>query len=144
MTSVLLIIHIILAIVIIGLVLLQRSSGGGLGVGETGGAGGFATPRSAANILTKATTWCAIAFFGTSLGLAMLAGQHSNSAVLKELQETTTPAVSETAPAANADETPAASTTPADNAAPEVPTDDAAPVDAPAAETKAPEAPTAP
>lgn len=93
MTSVLLIIHIILAIAIIGLVLLQRSSGGGLGIGETGGAGGFATPRSAANILTKLTTWCAIAFFGTSLGLAIIAGHGGNSSVLKELQQSNTPPV---------------------------------------------------
>ncbi len=139
MTSVLLIIHIILAIAIIGLVLLQRSSGGGLGIGETGGAGGFATPRSAANILTKATTWCAIAFFGTSLGLAILAGHGSNSAVLKELQETNIPAVPVStdvnANTASPDETPAPSEVPA------VPTGDA-PAAAPV--EPAPEAPATP
>lgn len=85
MEQIVLIIHIILAIAIIGLVLLQKGSGGGLGIGGSGGAGGFATPRSAANILTKATTWCAILFFGTSLLLAILAGSHGSS-VLDELE----------------------------------------------------------
>jgi len=82
--QVIVIIHIILAVAIIGLVLIQKGSGGGLGIGG-GGAGGLATPRSAANILTKATTWAAILFFGTSLTLAILAGQSNQSSVLDEL-----------------------------------------------------------
>lgn len=93
MEHVIVIIHIILAVSIIGLVLIQKGSGGGLGIG--GGAGGLATPRSAANILTKATTWAAILFFGTSLTLAILAGQGSQSSVIDELEavDNTIPAI---------------------------------------------------
>lgn len=74
MQEVILIIHLILAVTIIVLVLLQRSSGGGLGVGGgSGGLGDFATARSTANALTKATTICAFLFFATSLSLAYIA-----------------------------------------------------------------------
>lgn len=82
MESVVLVIHIILAIGIIGLVLLQRSTGGGLGIG--GGLGDFAGARATANALTKATTFFAICFFGTSLMLSILAsrGSDENAGVL--------------------------------------------------------------
>jgi preprotein translocase subunit SecG len=54
----------------IGLVLLQRSEGGGLGVG---GGGGFMTNRGTANVLTRATAILAGVFFVTSLGLSIIA-----------------------------------------------------------------------
>jgi preprotein translocase subunit SecG len=74
MENVVLAIHLIIALAIIGLVLLQRSSGGGLGIGGgSGGLGDFATARSTANALTKATTFLAIMFFATSLTLGILA-----------------------------------------------------------------------
>lgn len=85
MENVVLIIHLLLALSIIGLVLLQRSEGGGLGIGGgSGGLGSFASAGSTANVLTKATGFCAIAFFCTSLTLAVLAGTHSNSGSLLE------------------------------------------------------------
>lgn len=85
MESVVLVIHLILAAAIVGLVLLQRSTGGGLGLG--GGLGDFAGARSTANALTKATTLCAICFFGTSLLLSVLATRsgNENSDVLQAL-----------------------------------------------------------
>ncbi len=76
MESVILVIHLFLALAIIGLVLLQRSEGGGLGIGG-GGLGGFASARGTANVLSRATGICAFAFFGTSLLLGVLAGTHS-------------------------------------------------------------------
>ncbi len=76
MESVVLVIHLFLALAIIGLVLLQRSEGGGLGIGG-GGMGNFASAKSAANMLSRATAICAFAFFSTSLLLAILAGTHS-------------------------------------------------------------------
>lgn len=85
METIVLVIHLILAIAIIALVLIQRSSGGGLGIGG-GGAGDFATARSTATALTKMTTYFAIAFFGTSLTLAYLAANHSQSSVLDGLE----------------------------------------------------------
>lgn len=85
METIVLVIHLILAVTIIGLVLIQRSSGGGLGIGG-GGAGDFATARSTANALTKMTTGFAIAFFGTSLTLAWLAGHDGKTGVLDALE----------------------------------------------------------
>ena len=88
MESVVLVIHLFLALAIIGLVLIQRSEGGGLGIGGGGGGmGKLASAQGASNFLTKATTWCAIAFFCTSLVLAVLAGRYSqkNESVLEAL-----------------------------------------------------------
>ena len=56
----------------IGLVLLQKSEGGGLGMG--GGGGGFLTSRGTSNVLTRTTAILAAVFFVTSLMLSMLAG----------------------------------------------------------------------
>jgi preprotein translocase subunit SecG len=78
MENVVLVIHLMLALSITGLVLLQRSEGGGLGMGG-GGLGGLATPEATANILTRATAICAGCFFITSLILGILAGTHSTS-----------------------------------------------------------------
>ena len=71
MTTVILIIHIIISISIVGLVLMQRSEGGGLGIG---GGNNFMSARGTADLLTRATTFLAIAFFCTSILLAILAG----------------------------------------------------------------------
>ncbi len=81
MESVVLVIHLILALAIIGLVLLQRSEGGGLGIGGSGGGGlgNLASARGTANALTKMTAFCAAAFFVTSLTLAVLASSGSNA-----------------------------------------------------------------
>ncbi len=87
MEHVVLVIHLILALAIIGLVLLQRSEGGGLGIGG-GGAGGLATPGGAATALSKVTAVCAFCFFGTSLVLGILAGTHGTSqSILDELDQ---------------------------------------------------------
>jgi preprotein translocase subunit SecG len=72
MSTVLLIIHIMLALALIGVVLLQRSEGGALGIGG-GGSGGFMTGRGAANFLTRVTAGLAAAFFATSLLLSIIA-----------------------------------------------------------------------
>ena len=76
MTTVVLIIHIIISISIVGLVLMQRSEGGGLGIG---GGNNFMSARGTADLLTRATTILAIAFFCTSILLAMLAGYGKKS-----------------------------------------------------------------
>jgi len=71
--EVLLIIHLILAIALVGVVLLQKSEGGALGIGG-GTMGGLMTTRGSANLLTRATAVLAACFIGTSLVLAILAG----------------------------------------------------------------------
>ncbi len=74
MITVILVIHLLLAIALVGTVLLQRSEGGGLGIGGAGGMGGFMTGRATANLLTRATAVLAGCFMATSLALAMLSG----------------------------------------------------------------------
>ena len=80
MTQVILAIHLLLALSLIGVILIQRSEGGGLGIGGSGGGGGFMTSRGTANLLTRATAGLAAAFMVTSLALAILAGGHSQRA----------------------------------------------------------------
>ena len=82
MQTVLLTIHTLIALALVGLVLLQRSEGGGLGIGgggSGGSGGGFMTARGTANLLTKATAILATCFFLTSIGLAILAGAGTQS-----------------------------------------------------------------
>jgi preprotein translocase subunit SecG len=71
MITVLLILHLMIAASLVGVVLLQRSEGGALGIG--GGGGGFMSGRGAANFLTRVTAGLAAAFFATSLLLTLLA-----------------------------------------------------------------------
>lgn len=117
MYTVILVIHLILAISIIGLVLLQRSAGGGF-VGGSGGMGDFASARGTANALTRATTWAAILFFCTSLTLAYLIKHNAQAeagALAKAVEAAAVPAVQGTpaAPApADAPVAPAAPTAP--------------------------------
>lgn len=70
MQTVLIVIHLMVVLALVGVVLLQRSEGGGLGIG---GGSGFMTARGAANALTRATAILAVAFFATSLSLSLLA-----------------------------------------------------------------------
>lgn len=71
MQTVVVVIHLMIVLALIGVVLLQRSEGGGLGIG---GGGGFMSSRGTANVLTRATAILAGAFFITSLALSILAG----------------------------------------------------------------------
>jgi preprotein translocase subunit SecG len=73
MVAVLLTIHILVCVAMIGVILLQRSEGGGLGLGTGGGVGGLMTGRGAANALTRTTVIFAAIFISTSIALALLA-----------------------------------------------------------------------
>lgn len=70
MINVILVIHVLLALGVIATVLMQRSEGGGLGMG---GGGGLMTGRASANLLTRSTAILAGLFFLTSIVLALLA-----------------------------------------------------------------------
>ena len=74
MQSTIIVIHLLIVLALIGVVLLQRSEGGALGIGGGGGGGGFMNSRGTANILTRATALLAAGFFITSLLLSVLAG----------------------------------------------------------------------
>jgi preprotein translocase subunit SecG len=67
---VIIVIHLMIVMALIGVVLLQKSEGGGLGIGSTGG---FLSSRGTANVLTRTTAFLAIAFFATSLLLSWIA-----------------------------------------------------------------------
>src|SRR5580692_534074 len=68
---VLIVIHLMVVVALIGVVLLQKSEGGGLGIGSSGG---FMSSRGTANVLTRATAILAAGFFVTSLVLSIIAG----------------------------------------------------------------------
>jgi preprotein translocase subunit SecG len=71
-TTFLLVVHALIALALVTVILLQRSEGGGLGIGG-GTGGGMVSVRGAANLLTRATTVLAVLFIGTSILLAVLA-----------------------------------------------------------------------
>ena len=73
METVLRVFQVFLAIGLIGVVLLQRSEGGGLGIGSSGGMGSFMSVRGTANLLTRVTAILAALFMTTCLALALLA-----------------------------------------------------------------------
>jgi preprotein translocase subunit SecG len=75
MQTFVIVIHLMIVLAMIGVVLLQKSEGGGLGIGSSGG---FMSSRGTANVLTRATAILAAAFFSTSLLLSILAGFNRN------------------------------------------------------------------
>lgn len=72
MTTVLLLIHLFVTLALIGVVLIQRSEGGGLGIGTSQGMGGFMTGRGTTNLLTRTTAILGTIFFAISLALAIM------------------------------------------------------------------------
>ncbi len=79
MVTVIVVIHLLIAITLVGVVLLQRSEGGVFGMGGGGGMGGFMTGRATADLLTRTTAVIAACFMASSLTLAILAGSHRNT-----------------------------------------------------------------
>lgn len=80
MATIVLVIHLLIAIAMVTVVLMQRSEGGALGIGGGGGGsgGGFLTGRGTANLLTRTTAFLAMAFFVTSITLSLLAQSPTN------------------------------------------------------------------
>src|SRR5205085_11929662 len=70
MQTVVIVIHLMIVATLIGMVLLQKSEGGGLGMG---GGAGFMSSRGTANLLSRTTAVLAVGFFLTSLLLSWLA-----------------------------------------------------------------------
>ncbi len=73
MEVVVLVVHLFVALGLIGTILLQRSEGGALGIGGGGTGGGLFSARGAANVLTRTTAFLAAAFFITSIALTLMA-----------------------------------------------------------------------
>jgi preprotein translocase subunit SecG len=131
MIVLLFVIHVAIAIALVGVILLQKSEGGALGMGG-GGMSGFMTGRSTANLLTRTTGFLAIAFFVTSVMLVVLSNRTGGPRSL--IDQGPAPSTQET-PTAPASTSPG-STSPA----PAVP----APTTAPAPEPAKPAEPSAP
>ena len=113
MTTVLLIIHLFITLALIGVVLIQRSEGGGLGIGTSQGMGGFMSGRGTANLLTRTTAILGSIFFALSLTLALL--NRGTVGVGRSLLDNPPPAAGSTA-------TPESPAAPAAPAGPTVPT----------------------
>lgn len=82
MLNVIIVIHLLLALAMVGVILLQRSEGGALGIGGSGG--GLMSGRAAGNLLTRMTAILATGFFITSLALALLANAHGRQGSLMD------------------------------------------------------------
>jgi preprotein translocase subunit SecG len=94
MLILLVILHIIVCLFLIGVVLIQQGKSADL-AGAFGGQGSQTAfgPRGAANLLTRLTTWSAIIFMLTSIGLTIVMSHASNSrSVLSNVPSQSTPA----------------------------------------------------
>ena len=86
MENLLLILNIILAILLVGIILLQKSEGGALGIGVSQDS--FISSRSAGGFLTKATAVIATLFIITSISLTIMSKEEfSSSSVLEKIEE---------------------------------------------------------
>lgn len=87
MQTVLLVIYLMVVLALIGVVLIQRSEGGGLGIG---GGSGFMSARGTANALTRTTAILAALFFVLALGMGILSRYQPNATdVLDRIPGTT-------------------------------------------------------
>lgn len=90
MQTVVIVIHLMIVAVMIGAVLLQKSEGGGLGMG---GGAGFMSSRGTANLLSRTTAVLAAGFFVTSLFLSWYAGyQRAPTSIIGQPASQTQPA----------------------------------------------------
>lgn len=87
MQTVLIVVHLMIVLALVGVVLIQRSEGGGLGIG---GGSGFMSARGTANALTRTTAILAVLFFVTSLSLGLLARYQSRPTDILDRLPTTT------------------------------------------------------
>ena len=73
----------LVAAALVGVILMQRSEGGGLGIGGGGSPGGMMSARGAADFLTRATLWLAVAFVVLSIILAAMAVDISGGSAIE-------------------------------------------------------------
>ncbi len=86
MENLILVLNIILAVLLVVVILLQKSEGGALGIGVSQDS--FISSRSAANFLTKATAILATLFIITSISLTIISNERiSSSSVLEKVEE---------------------------------------------------------
>ena len=106
--QVILLIHVLIAIALVGAILLQKKEGGmgGLGGGAGGGLGGLMSGRAKADTLSKTTGILATAFFVTSLALAIIGSRsHETGPLVPATTGTTAPTTAPAGGTAPADTT---------------------------------------
>jgi preprotein translocase subunit SecG len=99
MITVLLLIHMFVTLALIGVVLIQRNEGGGLGIGSSQGMGAFMTGRGTANLLTRTTGVLAAIFLALSLTLALMSRNGSGGRSILDLPASSAPVLPGLAPA---------------------------------------------
>jgi preprotein translocase subunit SecG len=119
MIILLFVVHVLIAVALIGVVLLQKSEGGALGMGG-GGMSGFMTGRSTSNLLTRTTAILAVLFFATSILLVWFSNATTRAPMSIIDQGGPSPILPMT-PAAPAGSAPAAPATPPAPAEPRAP-----------------------
>ncbi len=138
MLQIILVVHLLVALGIIGLIMMQQ--GKGADIGASFGAGGSQTlfgSSGSGNALTRATAWLVAIFFATSFGLAVMANQASEPTndlgidIPASSGQAAAQQAADELPAVD-DDVPAASSAAADAPAGDVPTIDASASDAPA------------
>lgn len=116
-----LIVHVIAAVVIIGLVLLQHGKGADMGAAfGSGSAGSLFGASGAANFLSRATAALATVFFLTSMGLTYFSTPRAQSGVIRNIK-TEQPAPAASTPAVPAEASKADATKPAESKSSEIP-----------------------
>ncbi len=100
MQTIILVVHLMIAVALVGTVLLQKSEGGALGIGGGGGMSGFMTGRSTANLLTRTTAVLAGAFFATSILLVIMAAHRNEAHSILEQSAPAIPSAPAPAPSA--------------------------------------------
>ncbi len=113
--TILLVVMILISVALTGIVLLQKSEGGALGMG--GGPSGFMTARGAGNLLTTTTWWLAGAFFACAIGLTIVGNMERASRSVVDADAVGSIAL-DTAPGATDAPAPTQPATPAAPAAP--------------------------
>ena len=124
METVLLVIHLLIALGLIGVVLLQRSEGGALGIGGGGGGGGggnLFTARGVGNALTRTTAYLAVGFFCTSIALTVIATHRGSNSVIDSVTPPASTSGNGTAPAEGSGNSVLPKLAPAAPATPQVP-----------------------
>lgn len=124
MEQIIIVVHLLIALAIVGLIMLQQ--GKGADMGASFGAGSSQTlfgSEGGGNVLTKATAWLVVLFFATSFSLALLVNQRSNTSddldlAIPAAAETAAGVVEEELP--SLEEAPAAITAPASDDLPSV------------------------
>jgi len=96
MSTILTIIFLLVTLALIGVILVQRSEGGGLGIGSSQGMGSFMGGRGTANLLTRTTAILGTIFFVLALTLALL---DRGTSVNRSILDAPAPVIAPTVPA---------------------------------------------